>query len=218
MEIPPDNGPSRAGLSPEAIDEALRQILAEGRLVLLPMKRDTASMVPTLHPGQRVAVERAGETRKRGELLLFRGGGERVVHRYLGPASTERGAPCLRTRGDANPMLDAPLDPEDVLGRVVACERDGVWWDFGGAAGELYGLGAALHDLFWAVAAHAAGKLDSLIRRPGGVVRPWIVAWDRRLLGLAHRVFLQFARRREVPRDGLPAKAPATMPGEKARR
>ena len=194
MEIPPDKK-----WSPEEIDGGLKLMLSEGRVVFLPSKPDTASMLPTLHPGQRVAVARAGELLERGDLLLFRQTGDRVVHRYLGPATDANGAPCLRTRGDNNPTLDAPLDPAGVIGRVIAIERDGGWVELDSAAARLYGLGAALHDLFWAVAAHAAGKLDTLLGRPDGTLRQRIVNCDRGLLAAAHRLFLRFARRREDP-------------------
>jgi len=208
MENPP-----RSGLSPEEIDGALQLILAEGRVVALFMRRDTASMLPTLQPGEKVAVRRAGDLLERGDLLLFRGGDDRVVHRYLGRATTPQGEPCLRTRGDNNPTLDAPLDPARVLGRVVAVERDGEWWDLDSPAARLYGLGAALHDLFWAVAVHAAGRLDALRGRAGGGLRERIADWDRRLLSAAHRLFGHLARRRSAPEGLAASRPPGPGPG-----
>ena len=197
MEFPPNKEPSRNGLSSEAIDEALREILAEGRIIPLPMRDDAESMRPTLQPGQMFELQKAGSRPRRGDLLLFRGTDDRVVHRYLGPARKMDGAPRLRMRGDNNPTLDPPLDPALVLGRVIAIERDGEWLDLDSAGARLYGLCAALHDLFWAVAARAAGKLGALIGRREGAPSRLIVACDRGLLGAAHWLYLRFARRRE---------------------
>jgi len=185
------------GLSPDEIDAALRRIAGPGRVAILPVTGD--SMLPTLLPGQQVAVELAAERPERGDLLLFRQAGYHVVHRYLGPATARDGTPCLRTRGDHVPALDPPLDPARVLGRVVALERDGAWWDLESATARLYGLGAALHDLFWAAAAVLAGRTDALLGRSDRLLRECVVAWDRRLLGLAHRLFLRLGSRRRAP-------------------
>jgi hypothetical protein len=211
MEFPPSEEPSRNRLSAQAIDEALKGILAEGHVIPLPMRDDAESMRPTLQPGQMFEVRQAGKRPRRGDLLLFRGADDRVVHRYLGPARKRDGAPRLRMRGDANPMLDPPLDPVRVLGRVIAIERDGEWLDLDSASARLYGLGAALHDLFWAVAARAGGKFDKLIGQPDGTLRRLIVASDRGLLAAAHWLYLRFARRREG--GGEPSGRAASKPG-----
>lgn len=189
MESPPPKELPRA-----VLDAAVDLIAGPGRIALLPMTGE--SMLPTLRPGQRVAVELVVEGPERGDLLLFRQVDYHVVHRYLGPTTSGDGVPCFRTRGDHVPALDAPLDPARVLGRVIAVEREGEWWDLDGAAARLYALGAALHDLFWAAAALAAGRLEARWGAREGLLRERVVAWDRRLLGLAHRLFLRLGSRK----------------------
>ena len=156
-------------------------------------------MIPTLLPGQRVVVEFTDADPGRGELILFRQADYQVVHRVLGPAVSQDGRACLRTRGDHLPGLDPVVDRARVLGRVVSVEEaEGSWWDLRGGAAPAYGLAVALHDLFWAVAAVAAARADAGLVRVGlgELLRRQVVGWDRRLLRLAHRVFFPLCHRR----------------------
>lgn len=189
--------PQTNGLSGDVLDAAVHLIAGPGRVAILPMTGE--SMLPTLRAGQRVAVELALERPERGDLLLFRQVDYYVVHRYLGPASGADGKPCLRTRGDHMPRLDSPLDPERVLGRVVAIEEEGGWLDLDSGGARLYGLAVALHDLVWSVAVLVGGKLETVLGRPRGSLRERVAGWDRALLARAHRIFLRLARRRPRP-------------------
>jgi len=203
-------------LSPGEIDAALKLMAAPGRVAVLPVNGD--SMVPTLRHGDQVAVELAAERPERGDLLLFRQAAYHVVHRYLGPATGADGRPCLRTRGDHVSALDPALDPVLVLGRVVAAEREGVWRDLDNATARVYGLGVALHDLFWAAAAVLAGRLDARRGADQGSFRERVVAWDRRFLALAHRLFLRLGRRRTAPSGPSLAAWFPPRPGAEGRR
>jgi len=82
------------------------------------------SMRPLFRPGDRILFDpcRIEELRP-GDVILFTPPGEkeRVVHRVVstGPAG-------IRTKGDANPYLDAwVLRQEDIIGRAECLERDG---------------------------------------------------------------------------------------------
>src|SRR5262245_48047142 len=109
------------------------------------------SMVPILAPGQRLRVEFAPARLSRGDILLFRQGEALLVHRLLGRARPAAGSVRLRTRGDGAAVLDPPLDPALVLGRVVAIEEGGVWRSLRTRRARLYAVAPAWHDLFWAV-------------------------------------------------------------------
>jgi hypothetical protein len=155
-------------------------------------------MLPTLRAGQRVAVDLAPVALERGDLLLFRQVDYLVVHRLLGPASREDGTPQLRTRGDGLAGLDPPVDRRRVRGKVVAIEDDGQWWILEGAGSRVWSLAVALHDLAWAAAGTAAGRIDKLL---GAVrLRSWTASADRVLLALAHRLFFRILHRRTSQR------------------
>ncbi len=69
----------------------------------------------------RVQVERASRPRP-GEVWVFVGGqGQLIAHRCW------RTRPQLYFQGDANRAPDPPLDPDHLVGRVTAIERDGRW-------------------------------------------------------------------------------------------
>ena len=82
------------------------------------------SMVPTLLPGDELAVERITDVAglRLGDVVVvdFADVGL-AVHRLLW-----RGRRGVRTRGDGTGRMDAPIATSDVLGRVVSARRDGV--------------------------------------------------------------------------------------------
>jgi hypothetical protein len=60
---------------------------------------------------------------RRGDVLLYRAGGRLMAHRVKGhPVGTDA---LLRVRGDAPGWEEEQVSPRDVLGRVVAVERQG---------------------------------------------------------------------------------------------
>jgi len=189
-------------LSLDQLDAAVELIGRSGRPVVLSMTGE--SMLPTLHPGQRIAVELRSRPAERGDLLLFRQLDYLVVHRMLGPARLADGSPGLRTRGDGKPGLDPPLDGKRVRGRAVALEARGAWWDLDAPGARLYALAVALHDLFWSAAIHCASRGDDLLEdaRLAGPLRGWASRADRWLLQQAHRrLFFPAHRRLKRPLD-----------------
>jgi hypothetical protein len=82
-------------------------------------KRFTASfggtsMLPTIAPGQAVDVECAPFEPARGNVIAFVRGNQVIVHRVV----VLRGSRII-TRGDANRVVDLPVDAGSILGRVV---------------------------------------------------------------------------------------------------
>jgi len=95
------------------------------------------SMLPLFRPGDRIRfVPCRAEEVRRGDVILFtlQGRDERVVHRVV-----STGIDGIRTRGDANPYMDAwVLGQADIAGRAVTVERAGrVIPVAGGRAGRL---------------------------------------------------------------------------------
>ena len=83
------------------------------------------SMYPTIRDGEKVLVEPVlTDALKRGDVLLYRRGERLIAHRLL---RIERTAEIsLILRGDALGQADAPIHPNQVLGRVVSVERQGL--------------------------------------------------------------------------------------------
>lgn len=77
------------------------------------------SMAPLLKGGEVLTIEPAGaSTLRLGDIVLFRREGP-VIHRLVrreGPP----GARVLFFKGDATSVIDGPVQPGDVLGRVVS--------------------------------------------------------------------------------------------------
>jgi len=85
------------------------------------LKVTGASMVPVLWPGDLLTVRSfEPSSLTPGSILVFRQNQRLVVHRLM-----HREADSFITRGDARPCLDAPVSPAEVLGRVVAAQRNG---------------------------------------------------------------------------------------------
>lgn len=146
------------------------------------------SMRPMLHPGQRLAVEFSPDRLDRGDLLLFRQGDCLLLHRLIGRARPHEGQPRLRTRGDGARVLDPPLAPELVVGRVVALEDGSRWRSTRGPAARRYARCVAWHDLSWSGLAVPASVVDGLLSRLGlpALFRPAVTALDHWVLGRVH--------------------------------
>jgi hypothetical protein len=180
-------------------DDAVEMLAAGGGVAQITIQGE--SMLPTLRPGQRVAVDFAARSPRRGELALFRQQDYHVVHRILGPASNPPEAGCLRARGDRLPGLDPPVAPSAIRGTVIATEASADrWWSLRGGGARRYALAVALHALFW-------GGLAALAARAGApALRRLVSRCDRALLGFAHRAFFPLCHRQgEPPRanDGV---------------
>src|SRR5438445_13807981 len=86
-----------------------------------------ASMQPTIEDGELITVapvELAAV--KRGDILLYRGERGLIAHRLVGLRRSAKGEDVrYALKGDASVDRDDPVQPEQVLGRVVAVQRGG---------------------------------------------------------------------------------------------
>ena len=83
------------------------------------------SMLPAIRPGDMLEVQRQSmEAILPGDVVLFTRHGGFAAHRVAEKAG-EPDRPLLITRGDALHAPDAPVRPEELLGRVTAILRGG---------------------------------------------------------------------------------------------
>lgn len=134
------------------------------------------SMRPTLRDGDAVRVDLRRRRPGPGDLVLFRQGGETVVHRCVGGRD---GAWWMR--GDGRQDLDPPVAAEAILGVAEAIRRDGEWWDLGTGGARAWARAVAWHGRFWAAAMRPFGP-QAAPRRPLGWADRTALRWADRLL------------------------------------
>jgi len=87
----------------------------------------SGSMYPTLRKGDQLMVEPASPAQFQvGDLLLYHHRGQLICHRVVALDTAEAG-PRIITKGDATTGPGEVLEPGQVLGRVVAVRRRGLW-------------------------------------------------------------------------------------------
>jgi signal peptidase I len=84
------------------------------------------SMLPTIRDGETVSVEPViASSIKRGDIILYWNHLGVIAHRVVRIERKASSTPRFFLRGDAMNALDAPVDPELILGRVISVERNG---------------------------------------------------------------------------------------------
>ena len=82
------------------------------------------SMHPTIHHGDVITVEPVAPAKlKRGDIILCRFQGGFIAHRIVNIETRNGCGLTFILRGDASASCDAPVKPEQVLGKVVCLER-----------------------------------------------------------------------------------------------
>lgn len=82
------------------------------------------SMLPSVWPGETLLVELVASSSAvaEGDIVLFGRDQRLFVHRVVGRSADNA---CLLTRGDAMRSADKPVDDCELLGKVVAIQRNG---------------------------------------------------------------------------------------------
>lgn len=83
------------------------------------------SMLPALWPGDLLHIETTSFDQVRpGDIVLYRRWDRFFIHRVLSKSDqAESERPSLVTRGDSMTGFDAPVFPQELLGRVVSVQR-----------------------------------------------------------------------------------------------
>ncbi|MBI2859302.1 MAG: signal peptidase I [Chloroflexi bacterium] len=123
------------------------------------------SMSPFIRNGDVILIEPAkpGELRV-GDIVFYRrAGGRHVVHRLVGLCGSN-GSLVLTTKGDNMRFPDAPVSPEEVLGKVIRIEEQDRALEISGTSGRV------LNRLLVHTNSNG-GRIRNLLRR--GLTRLW---------------------------------------------
>jgi signal peptidase I len=108
----------------DSTSEISRKMRLQGSVCLRVLG---GSMTPWIRSGDLVFIKRYDFERvSAGDVVLFERAGRFFVHRMMGPEQTVRaGEKVVRliTKGDALDGLDAPVSPEEFLGRATRIHR-----------------------------------------------------------------------------------------------
>lgn len=80
------------------------------------------SMHPLLQEGDHVLVVHGHANVRRGDIAVFQQGGKLIAHRVIGISGSGMAARFV-TKGDHTLHFDPPVDPDRMVGRVVAVKR-----------------------------------------------------------------------------------------------
>ncbi len=123
------------------------------------------SMLPLFQEGDRVLVAHGRAGVRRGDVIIFRRKGSLIAHRVL-RIYHRQSEPVFITKGDNAAHFDPPLHAGEVIGRVLAIEREGrrmpldttawriVGWLIAASTlawTQLYGWGRRLKRRFWGI-------------------------------------------------------------------
>jgi len=116
---------AKAGRSSTAFLDTSRELLARGHQVRF--QATGSSMFPTIRHEDSVTVVAADASAiKTGDIVLYRLGEGVIAHRVIGIERTPDGrVGRVAFRGDWADLPDAPVQPDQILGRVLAVDREG---------------------------------------------------------------------------------------------
>ena len=156
-----------SGLLTGVIEEAL----ATGTTVRL--RAEGTSMYPTIRDGEAISIAAVSPDEVvRGDVLLCRHDTRVLAHRVVG-VTTHGAGRVFQLRGDAKAGCDSPVGADDVVGQVIAVQRNG-------RLVGLRGRGARLRH----TARTAASRARSLVLSTTTVLPRAIISWwSRRSFG-----------------------------------
>jgi signal peptidase I len=119
------------------------------------------SMHPTIREGETITVRPVSPSAvRRGDIILYRWQQGVIAHRVVGIENAVGGGLRLMMRGDAAGARVEPVAPDQVLGKVVAAERNGRRVD-------LYGIRSKVQRILHPIASRCKQwALQKTIHRP----------------------------------------------------
>jgi signal peptidase I len=110
--------------APPSFADAAADLLASGWR--LSFRATGRSMQPAIGEGERITVERiSADDVRMGDIVLYRTKQSVIAHRVEKIERDADRVTVLLLRGDASEQCDDPVLPAQVIGRVVAVDREG---------------------------------------------------------------------------------------------
>jgi glycosyltransferase involved in cell wall biosynthesis/signal peptidase I len=106
------------------------------------------SMLPLMKEGDRVLIAHGHEGVRRGEVVVFQKWDKLVIHRVIG-IHQRQPVPTFLTKGDNAPGFDPPLGANEVIGRVLAIERDNRYLRLDTIRWKILGWFISVNTLGW---------------------------------------------------------------------
>jgi predicted RNA-binding protein len=149
-------------------------------------------MLPVIHDGDRVLVAHGCAGVRRGDVIIYRLNGLLVAHRVL---HIEDGANGIKfvTKGDNAGQVDPHVSPREIVGQVLAIERDGHHISLETFPWRILGWSIAVGTLAWMRSYRWCQALKQRFLGPGPnrattALRQGTLAFFSRLLVLAQAV------------------------------
>jgi len=118
-----------------------------GKQHVIPISGD--SMLPTIHDGDYALISHGSAGVRRGDVIVFRCEDTLIAHRVACIQDSEDG-PTFVTKGDNVSHFDLPLNAGEIVGRVLAVQRNGQSTSLDTTAWRLSGWLIAVGTLAWA--------------------------------------------------------------------
>ncbi|MFN7964424.1 MAG: S24/S26 family peptidase [Acidobacteriota bacterium] len=174
----PSNDHESARLQREqllALTKEALSTLTEGSIVVSDTSR---SMIPVLRGGERLHWIKPSQPPRQGQMLIYVQAPGPIVHRVIG----RRADGGWRTKGDGRGGFDQqPVTRDELLGVVVAIERDGAVVHVDRLGGRLYARIAAwvslIGGLLFVMASFSDAALRRLLRRRTHLSLAQVLAW-----------------------------------------
>ena len=150
------------------------------------------SMVPAIHDGDRVLVAHGCAGVRRGDVVVFRLDGLLIAHRVLHIKDGDDGQKFV-TKGDNAGQVDPHVSPREIVGQVLAIERDGQHISLQTFPWRALGWSIAVGTLAWTRLYRCSQALKQRLLGPQpnrvtAGLRRGALAFFSRILTLAHSV------------------------------
>lgn len=83
------------------------------------------SMLPLFCPGDQAIIRHGNANIRRGEIIVFQRNNQLTIHRVIHIHHDSQQGTVITTKGDNLTYFDAPVQFDQVIGRVQAVQRDG---------------------------------------------------------------------------------------------
>ena len=162
------------------------------------------SMLPVIHDGDRALVTHGCAGVRRGDVIVFRLNGLLVAHRVLHIEGRDDDREFV-TKGDNAGHVDPHVSPREIVGQVLAIERDGRRISLETIPWRTLGWSIAIGTLAWIRSYRWCQALKRRLLGPGPnrattALRRGTLAFFSRLLALAQAVACRWTSVGNSPR------------------